>query len=172
MILLIIIIILLIIIFLILVIFVLKNKLDKSKKENIEQDKTNNVTNNIEQDKTNIVTNNIEQDKINIVTNNIEQDNMDNNTNKAKQELRNGIKIDIGEAKIGTYNITEGGFCLETVYNLGEMSNILYKAVYIENHPNGEYYINNNRGIDPKADYTENKIVLTFFHLLILKAFQ
>ena len=111
MILLIIIIILLIIIFLILVIFVLKNKLDKSKKDNIEQDKTNNV-------------------------------------------------------------ITEGGFCLETVYNLGEMSNILYKAVYIENHPNGEYYINNNRGLDPKADYTENKIVLTFFHLLILKAFQ
>ena len=85
MILLIIIIILLIIIFTIVVIFELKNKHDKNKKNNIEQDKTD------------------------IVTNNIEQDNIDIDTNKAKQELRNGIKIDIGEAKFGTYSINPGG---------------------------------------------------------------
>jgi len=46
------------------------------------------------------------------------------------------------------------------------MSNILEKAVDIENHPNDIYSINNIRGFNPKADYTDNKIVLTFYDII------
>ena len=84
----------------------------------------------------------------------LKKEEIEKDTNMAKIELKNGIKIDTGNINVGgTHEIDE------------ILSDIAKIAIQIENHPNGVYTINEERVINPQADYIENNIVIQYFDI-------